>query len=205
MAGLLTDFDRSISDSNRIAMLVRRPAPATGRSELKSMAFQFPPKVVNNSRDADWDEKNGGPNAGDKIAVYKTANPLRITIEWRYVTGYAGWTAAKIKDEISTLRGYFRNPYIEGSGEDAMSPLVVSLLLWDIGGKKFMSFRITAVNVKHGPTLVGSKDGGHIFPLITDVSVELKSWPQILGTLGEKDNQPVQTVPGQQVFTPDWF
>lgn len=195
---LLTQYDMAIAGSDKLRILMRRPTDAAkAETEERDVFFQFPPKVVNDSRDGEWDEKPAGPNAGDKIAIYKCANPKKVTVEWKYIVGFASWTISDIKDELQLLRGYFRNPFIEGSGDSALSPLVVSLQLWKIGGDEPMSFRLQAINIKHGNTLIGKKPDG-VFPLLTEVSAEFRSWPLI-------GKPPVQTVPGQKEFTVDWF
>lgn len=194
----LTAFDKALCDSDRLLLRIRRPTDAGGgASEAHKVQFQFPPKIINDSRSSDWKEDGGGPNAGDKIAVFQHADPRRITIEWSYIVGFNNWSVADIKDELKTLRGYFRNPFIEGSGPTAMSPLVIEVLLWDVGGDAPMSFRMREASIKHRPTIVRD-DEGQIFHLFTDISIELKSWP-LIGT------PPVQTVPGQVVFGSDWF
>ncbi len=198
MAALITNYDRSIIDSNSLRIVLRRPTNETGTTtERRDVAFQFPPKIPNDSRAGDWKEDAAGPNSGDKIAVYKAASPRRITVEWKYIVGYANWSIDKIKDQLKLLRGYFRNPFIENAGETALSPLVVELRLWEVGGRSTMSFRLDQVNIKHGPTLVGKKPD-LVFPLLTDVSADFKSWPKI-------GNPPAQTVPGQLPFGLEWF
>lgn len=211
MPAQLTQFDREICGSRNLRVLIRRPTRDPSRTEARAIQFQFPPKVTNDSRDGEWEEKSAGPNSGDKIAVYKSANPRRITLEWTYIVGFAGWTIDDIKTELKTMRGYFRNPFIENiegddagaRAEQANSPLVINLLLWDIGGDEPMSFRMSSASCKHGPTLVNGRSInepgiGRVFPLKTEVSAEFKSWPSI-------GDPPAQTVPGQKPFTVDWF
>lgn len=199
MPATMSPFDKAIASSGRLKVSLRRPtsSSANGGSEQRNIAFQLPPVILGDARSGEWDERAAGPNSGDQIAVYKTALPRIITMQWRYVVGWDGWTVEKIKDEIQTLRGYFRNPFIEGSGDAALSPLVIEVLLWSFGGTEVMSFRLHRSDIKHGKTLVGLPPD-KIFALTTDVSIELKSWPSI-GT------PPAQTVPGQRQFTPDWF
>lgn len=189
MPATLTPFDQAIKTAK---LTVKIKTPAGGARDI---LFQFPPRVVNDSRGGDWEEKPAGANSGDMIAIYKSAKPRLITLQWKYIVGFAGWSIDQIKAEVQTLRGYFRNPFIEGGG--GPSPMVIELLLWKIGGNDTMSFRMKDANIKHGDTLVGSPNGD-VFPLTTEVSIELQSWP-LLG------NPPAQMVPGQKVFGPDWF
>lgn len=172
----------------------------------KPVLFQFPPKVVGDSRGGNWKEDPAGPSAGDVIAVYQNAKPRIVVIEWVYIVDSASqidggkFSAARIHDELRKLRGYFRNPYLEGSTTDkgaaANSPMIVGLWMWQIGGNQPMSFRLESSNIKHSSTIVGK--GRDAFPLRTDVSVELRSWPKI-GT------PPSGSVPGQLELTNDWF
>lgn len=189
MPAKLTGFDESI---RRSKMSVKFQTPG---SPARDILFQFPPKIINDSRKGTWDEKPAGPNSGDKVAVYKAADPRVMTMEWKYIVGFDSWSIDKIKTEIKNVRGYFRNPFIDAGGQ---SPLIVLLQVWKIGGDAPMSFRMDSSNIKHGPTMVGNSNGD-VFPLLTEIAIELRSWPKI------GDVAPAETVKGQLTFTPDWF
>ncbi len=168
----------------------------------KNILFQFPLRVSSDNRSGDWDEKSTGPNTGDKIGIYKSANPRHISLDWYYMVDGGKWPASKIHDQLRVLRGYYRNPFISDvaageSGDGQMSPMVILLKVYDVGGDDVMSFRADSVGIKHSGPLIGPPKNP--FPLRTDVSLSLKSWPQ-LGT-----NPPVQLVKGQREFKLDWF
>ncbi len=188
MPAQLTGFDREIRRS-KISVNFRTPG-----SPPRDVVFQFPPKIVSDGRQGAWKEEAAAANTGDLMALYQGAEPRIMTMEWKYVVGFDSWTIDKVKTELKHLRGYFRNPF-DATGQ---GPLIILLQVWKIGGDAPMSFRMKAVNVKHGPTMVGNSNGD-IFPLLTEIAIELKSWPKI------GDTEPVETVPGQKTFTPDWF
>lgn len=208
MAWQVAQHDNDIIKEGWILIRIQVPTSATGTArQTRDIKFQFPPKISDDSREGEWDEKSAGPNSGDIIAVYKTAKPRSVTLDWIYVLtghpsevyrGNAIWNAETIQEQLRFLRGYFRNPFVEGGGggDGANSPLVVNLWLWGAGGRGTMSFRLNSVNIKHDQTIIGT--GATAFPLRTEVSANFKSWPKI-------GNPPVQTVPGQRIFTPEWF
>lgn len=183
-----TDHDRSLASS--FFMEFRSPEKTLG-----TVLFQFPPKVRNDSRQGDWDEKAVGPNAPDKLAFYKTGDPRRITVEWVYIVDGGQFTSARIHDELRKLRGYFSNPKQEGDG--GFNSLVVNFWAWNIGGSSKMSFRFLQANIKHSETIVGT--GKSAFPLRTDVAVEMKTWPKF--TLGGM----LQVANDQIELTPEWY
>lgn len=187
MAIRYTPHDRDLSSS----FLLKIRSPEGVESPVM---FQFPPRVVNDSRDGDWKEEPVGPNAPDHIAVYKSGTPRRLTIEWTYIVDGSKFPATRIHDEVRKLRGYFSNTLVEGGG--TFDSLIVMFWAWNIGGKAPMSFRLKSSNIKHGQTLVGS--GKDAFPLRTDVAVELKTWAKV----GE-----AQIAPGQLDISKntDWY
>lgn len=192
--------DRSLIDTSVYTIGIR----LKGDNKPTNVELQFPPHIQSDGRRGEWKESSGGPSAGDKIAVYTAADPRIISVELTYVVDGASWTSEKIKKQLQLLRGYFRNPFIEAAGgtpdnpsTSALSPMVILLKIWSVGGPSEMSFRLDSVGVRHGKTFVGV--GQNAFPLHTVVSLSLKSWPKI------GDNPPAQTVPGQLVYDVSWY
>lgn len=126
-----------------------RPFGSMGSVSDGNIEFQFPPKVISDSRRGDWEE--GHLRGNEPVAAFKTSGPREITLTWSYVvdsTYYnsrvdeAGrsydvarssmaWTIDRITKNIRTLRGYYA--LVREAG-DSRKNLVVEFRLWALGG-----------------------------------------------------------------------
>lgn len=152
-----------------------------GSGTHTDIEFQFPPKVLNDSRKGNWYE---GDQTGGKepVAAFKTSGPRTITLAWIYVVdSFAndpsnGWTIERISRQIRTLRGYFALSRGIGAKRDG---LAIQFHMWCIGGDKPTTGRIASVDVKYGETLVFPPSlSDRAFPLRTEITVDFRLWSQ---------------------------
>jgi len=156
----------------------------------KSMEFQFPPKITSDGRKGSWEE--GELRGVEPISVFKTSGAREISIKWTYIVDGGKWTAERVSNNVKKLRGYFAQLKGEGGNPTPgdRKALVVKFKMWRHGDPRdHMTARIKAIDVKHGETIVsdnadgrrGASGGGgggsdSIFPLRTDITVDLRLW-----------------------------
>jgi len=159
-----------------------------------SIEFQFPPKILSDSRKGNWEEKD---NVGSEpIAIYKTSGAREISLNFVYIVDGGKWTTKKISEQIRNLRGYFTRYISVGQGRG----LVVMFKMWRHGGANEMSCRIRGVDVKHSDSIV-VPDGvvSDAYALRSDVTIDLRIWSK--GGI-----QKIQDVPGLRTAQPpDWY
>lgn len=149
-----------------------------GHTEIE---FQFPPKVVSDTKNAVWFEKN--IKQPEPLAIFFGSQPRQVEISFSYIVGLTdSWTAEKVANQIKTLRGQFYN--------EAATNISVALAAYSVVGpgssKKFpyWTFRVSNLSISHGETLVQSPDfidsnntgQSNAYPLRTDVTMSLLSW-----------------------------
>lgn len=155
-----------------------------------NIEFQFPPKVRDNSRDGTWKEERTGVPF-EPIFVYEQGNPRKISLEFKYIFDNIDWTVSRIQKQLNLLRKYFVNPSVN---IPTAAALVVQVRIWGLGGNTQASYRLQSVGIKHGDTMIGTDQSA--FPLLTDVTLQLRSWPQIANR---------QVVVGTTVNVDGWY
>jgi len=191
----------------------------------KSMEFQFPPRITSDGRKGSWEE--GELRGVEPIAVFKTSGAREISLKWTYIVDGGKWTAERVSNNVKKLRGYFAQLKGEGGQPVAGSraALIVKFKMWRHGDPRdYMTARIKAIDVKHGETLVcdtvdGRRTGSGaasgrgagrktfsdaIFPLRTDITVDLRLWSQ--GSAAKSGDKPHQDLKGLLPSTPPlWY
>lgn len=178
-----TDFDKRVAQSVSMRFS-NSDLIAFEEDSVKDdiILFQFPPKILSDNRGVNWSE--GHLIGREPVAVIATSSPREISLSWTYmVEDYTvegidkgpirseTWSIAKIKQQVNTLRGYASRASLQGGFVDNM--IVFFRYPW-LTGSSSWSCRLTNVNVKHGETLVGTPN--NIFPLRSDISVDLRLW-----------------------------
>jgi hypothetical protein len=153
------------------------------RAMWESVEFQFPPKVLSDSRRGTWDEQD--VMGTEPIAIYGGSGPRNISMQITYLVDgdrQGSWNCTKITKQIRLMRGYFQRIQ---DYKAAQRNLVVKLKLWCIGGRTPMTFRLRSCDVKYGETMITNKmqrdssvESSTYFPLRTDVTLDLSSWTQ---------------------------
>jgi len=136
--------------------------------------FQFPPKVVNDSRKGTWEE--GELRGVEPVAVFSTSGPREITIQTTYVVDGGEWNIGRISAQLRTLRGYFA--LIRDPGAARVN-LVVEATLWCLlpAAGQIATGRLKSIDVKPSETLVYPPgDPGSAFPLRSDVTIDFRIW-----------------------------
>lgn len=190
-------------------------------SKTVDIEFQFPPKVLNDSRKGNWFE---GDLTGGKepVAAFKTSGPRTITLAWSYVidsfndSPTNGWTIERVTRQVRTLRGYFATSRGQGAERNG---LVIGFQMWCIGGDRQFTGRITNIEVKYGETMVfppntpdfPSGGSDRAFPLRTDITVDFRLWSKGASSnyaddAEEKPEIHMQDLDALQPYAPpSWF
>lgn len=163
---MLTLHDRRISSSVVFRFL---------NPTLDRLQFQFPPKILTDSRSATWDE-------GEVIGREPEANLAKtgartMALSWTYIVESIDnqqesiWTIEKIRTEVNRIRGYM----VDVNPADASRQNLIVMLKHDmITGRGLWSCRIKDVNVKHSDNLMGR--AGFVYPQRTDITVDMRLW-----------------------------
>jgi len=170
-----TPADKALND----AFLFRLPEPkgpmsgsAGGKYKGGLIEFQFPPKIVSDSRKGTWEEHDVVGN--EATAAYTLTGSRIISINWSYVVDGGHWTVDRITQIVRTLRSYF----VEGRQAGSKNTnLVIYVKFWAIGGPEEMSARMRSVDIKYGETLImPTLNTEQAFPLRTDINVDMRIW-----------------------------
>ena len=177
--------------------------------------FQFPPKILNDGRKAEWVDAN--VPAGNPVSVYAKTGPREISLSFTYIVDGDIWSTTKISNIIRELRGYFgrANMNIANNQRD----MIVMFKMWLHGGVNEMSCKLNNVVLKHSETVVmpcrapgtfvdsvlpSATDvnlANLAYPLRTDVSIDLRIW-----SLGGPPQDAGQNIPNLVAPEPiDWY
>jgi hypothetical protein len=179
---LMTPHDRDLAEKAYMAfnedVIPDAPPFVVLKSRQTRVDFQFPPKVLSDSRKGSWEEIEAWGVA--PIAIYKASQPRVISLQATYILD-GDWTADIIKSNVQLIRGYFQRVKDRAGARNAEAEkdnrnLAIELKLWAIGGEKPMTFRIGQCDVKYSETLIGS--GNKAWPLKTEINLDLATWTQ---------------------------
>ena len=135
--------------------------------------FQFPPRIPQDSRTGEWQEKV--KPAPEPFAKFIGPTARTLTLEWTYIIDFDdNFTVDKVTDQLKAIRNYF----YEGVNESGKKS-VVKVKFAAHGGDEEMSARLEDLSIKHGSAYIksfGSVSSFH--PLRTDISVTVKLWTQ---------------------------
>jgi hypothetical protein len=179
-----------------------------GRDNVRTIEFQFPPKITTDSRAGTWTETEV---PGDQpFQAWKTSGARKITLEWTYIIGANGWDVQKVRNQILTLRGYYTAPL-----ETIVSAYIVMFKIWKLGGTDPMSCRLGNIDISHGkalyiPTVNGSPNIHQAHPVITNIKVGMQLWsrgnvPQDTTNQSPQAQPPKVAIAGLiSAVPPDW-
>lgn len=208
MSAFLTELDAALARD----VTFQFRSKGLGTKSGFNVRFQFPPRIVSDSRKGDWVE---APLRGDEpVAVYATSGAREITMSWTYIAGARGFggdegqilfTPYRIASTVRALRSYFASPYKGVKTLD--EALIVYFRMWYHTGKKIFTCRMKSLDVTHSNCLVndagefttnveraavppGDRDRAHeihprrTYALRTDITAEMRLWSKVAA--GEK-------------------
>lgn len=172
-----------------------------------NVRFQFPPRILSDSRKGDWVE---GPLRGDEpVAVYATSGAREITMAWTYIAGAKGFGGLETADgqmlftpyiisrQLQGLRGYFSGARRKVSFDQN---LVVYFRMWYHTGVDIFTCRLRSIDVVYSNCLVNDvnefrnvqegRDQAHkknpqignptrTYALRTDITVDMRLWSKV--------------------------
>lgn len=202
---MLTDYDRSISDAVSLVLHSDVNIGTSGkRVPDTKIGFQFPPKILSDSRSGTW--RDAEIRGAEPVATYATSGARTFTLNWTYIVedysfdvypttavDSSVWTINKIKENINEIRGYFSRTRAISSSQRNL--LVLFKYPWLTGSEPW-TCRLTNVSVKHGDTLVGTPD--RLFPLRSDVSIDMHLWTTLVTDPNANITQAVQSIHGMK-------
>ena len=188
MPALLTQSDIKLSSE----LLFELPEDY---QKFTKVEFQFPPKILSDSRKATWNEVEYKTQT-EPIAIFASSGPREFALQITYIYDGGVWGVDKISKQVKLMRGYFQRV----KDADAQRNLVIRLKLWGIGGADPMSARMKSCDAKYSETMIYDGDHKKAYPLRTDVTCDLALWTQ--GTAASAD----QKLPRlEQYLTAEWY
>lgn len=204
-----TEQDKALVDSVRFELQGGAPG-SDGSNNGGKIEFQFPPKIVSDSRKGDWKEVD--KPGSEPTFEYKKSGAREISMNWTYVidsfdtNNARAWTIPRITRNIRTLRGYFAQTRNPGSDHEN---LVIIFSMWSMGGsgsnQDHMTALIKNVDVKYGESIVVPPGQGtdQAFFLRSDISVDLRLWTQGVGEGGGDVLQKIDSI--METLDPTWY
>lgn len=184
----LTPFDRTLAQAVQI-VFSDNPETASGLPLGESpLPLQFPPRIVSDSKTADWQETFKG--SWEPQAVWKGSTARKVTVEITYIVDGAQFTAGKIALYTKQCKGYFYRTITDSV------PVVRMKFYSHVGTSIPGDFRLLDVTVTHGDgAIIQDTDG--TFPLLTKIAMT----GALITTIDRK-----QEIPGLQDRPPiDWY
>jgi hypothetical protein len=153
---MITQYDRDLANAWTMEF------PASGGN----ITFQFPPRMVGDSREAAWRE--GKLRDKEPIAVFESTGPRVMNIEWTDIVGEVGWNATRVSSQVQLLKSYFLNINRQGS------PGLVAKFQFVLHGQSKMSGRIHTASIDYSTAYVGQ--GQDAFPLRSTIKIDCRVW-----------------------------
>jgi len=146
-------------------------------SEKSNINFQFPPRITSDGRSGTWSEKEV---PGDQaISIYKTSGARKFNLEWTYIIGESGssaatsqpWTAADIRKNLGLLRAYYSQVMTTGT-----EYIVAFKYGYHGDTEQYFTCRLSTIDITHKGGLIMEGSGKLVFPLRSDVKVAMQLW-----------------------------
>lgn len=193
MAFSLIQFEQSLTQAVLIEFEAQ-PDPISswpsgnggGPGRLK---LQFPPRIVSDSKSANWQEENKG--SYEPLLIWLGSNARKITLELTYIVDGNQFTTATIANITKTVKAYFYREIQDNQNIPIVKMVVYNHM--DTGTKA--DFRLLDANITHGDTII--KDNAGTFPLLTKITINAALVTQI---------QSKQEIPSlENVPPPAWY
>lgn len=159
----LAGIDAALANAVQLNF-INDPEPVSGfPGGAGLLPLQFPPRIVSDSKSADWQEDFKA--SFEPILTFKGSAARKITIEIIYIVDGQKFTAQTVATLTKKVKGYF---YRNLKGSDKI-PIVKMKFYAHAGQTIPADFRLIDVNIAHGETLIKDKDG--TFPLMTKMTI----------------------------------
>jgi hypothetical protein len=169
------------------------PAPVAGFPGATTIPLQFPPRITDDTKTANWKEID--VKSYEPQAIWMGASARKITMQFQYIVAGGKFGVFEIQDIARTFKAYF---YRNMENVKALPRVVVKF--YNQVGIGQASFRLTDVNITHGDTLI--KQGSEVWPLLTTIKVGA----YLVTNIGGKGQQPKQKIPQLDTFPrQEWY
>lgn len=158
----LANIDRQISEQVSIVFRTNPPAAAGFPLGGSKLPLQFPPRITDDTKSANWQETNVA--SYEPIAIWQGSLPRKIGIEITYIAAGGQFTPSKIAEITRQVKAYFYRSLRDG----ALVP-VVEIKMYEHVTDGNALFRLLDASFSFSETLI--RDGGNIFPLMTKVKM----------------------------------
>lgn len=167
----LIEHDRNLLNATSIVI-----KPFRGRSYvLAPDNLQFPIKITNESKSANWNEKDVA--AYEPLALWMGAGARELKIELEYVVPSNIWTPDRVADITRNIKSYM---YQASVAKQFDSYPVVEVEYTNIiptaAGKK-LNFRLISYSAEYSETVV--EYNGSYWPQHTKITLDLKMQTKI--------------------------
>jgi hypothetical protein len=189
---ILTQIDKDLAESVIFKIgvqdFINSEDPGKGK-----VSFQFPPKILSDSRSADWKGEGEGVMGMEPFKTFTAAGERSFSLTWSYIVDNkegSQWDARRIKLEVNRIRGYFSN--LINAGETIGPNFLIVRFKYPLyTGPEQWTCRVTSVDVKYSDCLVVSSltrplgladlnSSGRtlqqVHPLRTDITADMRLW-----------------------------
>jgi hypothetical protein len=158
-------------------------APGSGQ-----IPFQFPPRLVDDSKALRWEEHDQWTY--EPVVIFKGSDARKIVIEATYIA--TGATVGGYKFNPANIAALVRNVKAYAYPADRNTVPIVKIKMYDQVGDSG-TFRLTDISINHGETLI--TDGGSTFPLMTKIKVTGALVTKIGSPIDPDDKQNIPELP----------
>jgi len=203
----LTKNDQSIIDSV-VFEYSKEPPPVSGFGEgsdsSNKIEFQFPPKVLSDTKSSNWEHEPFF--TFEPVSIYVGSEPRAIQIQAEYIiTNSGGWTVDKVINMTHRAKSYFYRGFKSAGSTNFNKLPVVFLTIYGhaFGGNPKSSWRVMGINISHGEEIFSDPIGNKLkFPIYTKIIWDLKLITKI--GFNQKDaKQDIEGLPLKPLF--NWY
>ena len=188
-------YDREAAESFILIM----PNSISGKAAIP---LQFPPKIVRDSKSANWEETH--TMGYEEFAIWKGARARTINLEIEYVVWGSTWSVTKIRDIIMKMKAHL---YVSGVGMRDKIPFI-TIHGWNVirAGPNGPVFRVMSVDIEYSREYVGKAD--LCWPLHTRVAMQCKLYT-LAGAYGVLDQSILRQIQADcgdipVIVRPEW-
>jgi hypothetical protein len=160
MSFSLSGADRSIVRNVKMKIL-SSPDIVSGLPIGEDVKFQFPPRITDDSKIANWKEDEKA--TFEPLVTWMGSSARKISIEITYIVTGEEFTTKTIAEITRQFKAYFYRSIKSGSNVP-----IIKLRMYEHNPQE-TDFRLNDVSISYGETLI--QDGAGIFPLLTKIKL----------------------------------
>ena len=197
------EFFSSVQESTPIVTpYVTYNQVITRDSSKGEILFQFPPRILNESKASRWNEQD--LYTYEPLAIYMGADNRQISINFEYVVNGSTWTSKKVSDQVRTLKGMHYFGDVRPKYNDATKVIYIKLHAYEVvplAGGTPSTWRLLRTSINYSEEMIKTDD--LVWPLHTKVTVDLAMLTKAAYKVATQNNGNIQYVQNFAVDIPD--